>query len=128
MIYARPTALGREIEKVTMAGKMVIEHKCQRCTRVWYDEPKPEGAAPFKLAIKLVGPGATPVDVTWDDLCETCTGVANTLVGQLTKPLRHQAPRRGAKKPGGAVAPPAPTKPAVVPAERIGARASGHSS
>lgn len=113
-----------------MAGKTVIQHECQRCPRVWYSEPKPEGEGEVRFTAKLVVAGKMVVDVSWDDLCETCQKVVSSVVTQLTKGMRHRAPSRGAKKPEGAPAPPVPTaKPVIVStAERTGTRASGHSN
>jgi hypothetical protein len=95
-----------------MAGKMVMQHECDRCARVWYADPsdtKLELGVALQMKFVL---GDLKADVSWSELCDSCRKTVRNMVASLAKDLKHQSPqraRRGAKKVAGGPEAPSPS-------------------
>lgn len=106
-----------------MPAKSVTQYTCDRCTRVWYLDPK-EAAPKVKLNL-LLERGRTPDSpdgeaIRYECLCSGCEETVTKLVQSLA-PLKPR--ERKAKKEGGSDDPP-PSTTTAAPGAQAKAAAS----
>lgn len=79
-----------------MPKKQVVEFECDRCGRKWYDDTKADTPA---LTLKLYSADGDVIEeVEYTVLCEPCSSTCMNYVGSITKDLKKQSPKRGAKE------------------------------
>jgi hypothetical protein len=115
-----------------MAGKLVMQHKCERCGRVWYADPEDTKLElAVALQLKFVLGASVKIEAAWSELCGGCRATVQNLVQGIARDLKHQSsekPRRRAKKAaGGPEAPSSSTVVPVVPVGRVGTAAPSQS-
>lgn len=90
-----------------MARKQVIEIVCERCERTEYVDPKSYQERPDllirfgdKIGENPPGAGLAPlvhvpeIDVTFEDLCSSCTKTVRNLVEQATKKINWKREKK----------------------------------
>lgn len=97
-----------------MPRKTVLQYDCDRCGRTWYEDA-PKEAESMKCAginVALFGSDGVLTEAKFEMLCESCEKTVKNLVAQICKDLKHNSPKRGAKKKGQQDAdPPSPSTP-----------------
>jgi len=111
-----------------MPATPVLKYKCDRCTRVWYNEAA-EPANKLELTASL---DADVIEVKFECLCAGCRKTVHSLVEAISKVIVKNSPIRGAKKKAESVdgEVPPPTEPKTtqsVPSTTVPATAVGSS-
>jgi hypothetical protein len=84
-----------------MPKKQVVEFECDRCGRKWYADPKEQEHTP-SLQLRLVDPSGEPIEeARYEVMCDSCASAVLNYVSSITKELKKQSPKRGAKEEEG---------------------------
>jgi hypothetical protein len=93
-----------------MPKKEVVEFECDRCGRKWYADPQEQEHTP-SLQLRLVDPGGEVIEeARYEVLCDSCASTVLNYVGSITKELKKQSPKRGAKEEEGRALSPIETR------------------
>lgn len=96
-----------------MGTKSVKQCSCDRCNRVWYEDPAQESVTEVDVQATI---GGDFVEASFDCLCEGCAKAVKGMLVAITRVMAKASPIRGAKKKGGApVAGELPATAAIAP-------------
>lgn len=86
-----------------MGTKSVKQCSCDRCKRVWYEDPEQEKRQQTEVDLSATI-NDDHFEVSFDCLCEGCAATVKGLLVAITRVMDKASPIRGAKKKGGAEA------------------------
>lgn len=86
-----------------MGTKQVSQHSCDRCKRVWYEDPEQVKRQQSEVDLSATI-GDDHFEISFDCLCEGCASTVRGLLTSITRVMDKASPIRGAKKKGEAPA------------------------
>lgn len=86
-----------------MGTKQVSQCSCDRCKRVWYEDPDQVKRQQSEVELSATL-GDDHFEISFDCLCEGCASTVKGLLIAITRVMDKASPIRGAKKKGEAPA------------------------
>lgn len=80
-----------------MGTKQVSQCSCDRCKRVWYEDPEQVKRQQSEVDL-TASIGDEVFEVSFDCLCEGCAATVKGLLQAITRVMDKASPIRGAKK------------------------------